>query len=309
MNNNKCDIIIVTYNSGADIVRCLDSVIGFSQLYIGKIIIIDNASIDDTRSIISDYYSEKTRIEFIFNDSNAGFGCANNQGLSIAGSEYVLFLNPDTAFKMDVVGNLLERMSANKSVGAIGPALLRPDGTFQTGYGKKPTLTTIIIEFIKSGKRWIFIEFIRGKKDYDIDWVSGGCLLARTALIKSIGGFDNKIFMYAEDVDLCLRIKERGFKVLYEPDQEIVHFGGSSQRQNRENSLIANMQSRMYYLQKYYNVKKAKQLKLFFVFFSFTKMIIAYLICLFLAKDCSIARAYKGALLFLLGKITCRGAQ
>lgn len=303
IDNNKCDVIIVTYNSASDIEMCINSIIAFSKTYIGKIIVIDNASADNSGDIIQKISEEQTNLEVIFNTINMGFSMGNNQGLSLIDSKYVLFLNPDTLFKMDIIGNFLERLSNDYSIGVIGPALLRPDGSIQGGFGKMPTLQSTIFEFIRSGRRWSPLGFAEKiNNDLETDWVSGGCLFSRTALVKTIGGFDENIFMYAEDVDLCLRIKELGYKVLYVPDQSIVHFGGSSQRQNREKSLIANIQSRMYILQKYYSTKKAVQLRRFLLVFVFIKMIISCILCLFGSRYSSIAKAYKEALLYLVNR-------
>ncbi len=303
MLQNKCDVIIVTYNSKADIARCLSSIIKYSSKDIGKIIVVDNASQDATHDILQRFNDEQFKLDLVINNVNLGFSKANNQGITFSDSEYLLFLNPDTVLNMDVIGNLNNRMRENHAIGVIGPALLRPDGSIQGGFGKMPTLQSTIFEFIRSGRRWSPLGFAKKiNNDLETDWVSGGCLFSRTALVKTIGGFDENIFMYAEDVDLCLRIKELGYKVLYVPDQSIVHFGGSSQRQNREKSLIANIQSRMYILQKYYSTKKAVQLRRFLLVFVFIKMIISCILCLFGSRYSSIAKAYKEALLYLVNR-------
>ncbi len=300
-SQKKCDILIVTYNSEEDITNCLQSIIRYSQAHIGKIVIIDNASTDQTAVIISNFIQPNVTINAILNKTNLGFSKANNIGLALVDSELVLFLNPDTILINDLIGEVIDIFAENQSIGVVGPGLITPNGILQYGFGKTPTVFTIIFEFLKSG--WYNKLMFYLKLPYrikEVDWVSGGCLFSKSTIIKRIGGFDEKMFMYAEDVDLCLRIKKEGYFIKYASNLQIVHIGGKSQIQNREQALISNFQSRLYFINKYYNGHKSTFLWFFFLIFTSLRFLIFYFLKLFREGYAGYALAYKSAFIYLV---------
>ena len=266
---NKCDIIIVTYNSSVDIQRCLRSIERYEKNVIRSIVIVDNNSNDDTLKILKDFSKNMKNISIIKNDINCGFSIANNMGFKQCKSDYVLFINPDTEFISPVISLLINEISDKPEVGVIGAQLICENGEIQTGFGKKPNTLSIIFDFLFSGKMNKLLP-IKNKKKFSlgirsVDWISGACILGRHSIIKLVGGFDENIFMYSEDVDLCLRIKDAGYKVLYDSNVEVIHVGGQSRMHNKEKALIANIHSRLFYANRYLGKIDQVILRCFFV--------------------------------------------
>jgi hypothetical protein len=169
----------------------------------------------------------------IANRANVGFARANNQGIRASQGRYVLLLNSDTVVPPGALAALVAFMDAHPAVGAVGPRLLRPDGAPQPyAFGGDPTIGYLLRRGINR------LLFRRPLHDWatdaiqPVDWVSGACLLARRAAIEQAGLLDEAIFMYFEDNDWCLRIRQAGWQVIYNPRVAITHIGGQSLAQN-----------------------------------------------------------------------------
>ena len=171
-------------------------------------------------------------VHLIVNESNLGFARANNRGIAMSRGRYVLLLNSDTVASPAALEMLVAFMDAHLEAGVVGPRLLRPDGTAQPyAFGGDPTLGYLL----RRG-----FNRLRGRylHDWDtdavqeIDWVSGACMMARRAAIEQAGPLDESIFMYFEDNEWCLRIRNAGWKVYYDPQAAIVHLGGQSLAKN-----------------------------------------------------------------------------
>ncbi|MBN1999818.1 glycosyltransferase family 2 protein [candidate division KSB1 bacterium] len=275
----ECDIVIVCYFSSQDLERCLPTVLNRSSGVVGKVILVDNQSLDGTKNVIERYAASDKRILFIENEKNLGFSRANNIGLAECSAEFVLFLNPDTELPANVLETLLKEIRQTSKNGIIGPQLVFDDGRPQSGYGTRPTVLTIMRDFLLSGKiRARLKKSPALKQRHIVDWVSGACLLGRRYLFNQLGGFDEKIFMYSEDVDLCLRAKSAGYQVIYDPRVTVVHFGGKSRDSNPAKALLSNIRARLYFIQKYDRWPNRFVLGLFFfVFLLFRLLIFALL--------------------------------
>lgn len=222
-------IIIVNYNSTGFLENCLKSIF-FNQHGISlKVIVVDNHPAEGAKGKIETRFPHVMLIE---NDRNLGFAKACNQGLMVAQSKYILFLNPDTIIKNDVFARCIEFIRSNSDTGLLGCKLVNANGSLQPSCADFPYIHKLILDHTI---RWkIFPDAIREKlllrywthdRIREVDWVLGAFMLARLDLLKQMGGFDEDFFLYGEDLELCYRIQQAGWKVVFFPYSEVIHFG------------------------------------------------------------------------------------
>jgi GT2 family glycosyltransferase len=233
-------IVVVSWNVRDLLRQCLRS-INAHQLT-GKLetIVVDNVSTDGSAEMVR---SEFPDVQLIVNAENRGFPAANNQGIAIAQGRYVLILNPDTEVLDDALQTLVAHADANPDVGVIGPQLLNaPDAggrsSVQSSRRRFPTLATAILESTWlqpwAPHRLLQRYYVRDQPDdvtLDVDWVMGAALLARRKAIEQVGTMDEGFFMYSEELDWCKRFKDAGWRVVYLPTAQIIHYGGKSSDQ------------------------------------------------------------------------------
>ncbi|MBU0619905.1 MAG: glycosyltransferase family 2 protein [Patescibacteria group bacterium] len=221
-------IIIVNYKSKEKTLNCIQS-IKESDLDNLKyeIIVVDNASQDDSQKIITLQYPE---INFIQSEKNLGMGGGNNLGIKQTRGEFILILNPDTTVKKDAIKTLYNYIKNNEKVGIVGPKLLNPDNTLQYSCFRFPKFYTPILRRTFMGK--FFKKYLNNflMEDFDhnsikeVNWLMGSCLMIdkkKFNLIKPL--FDKRFFMYCEDIDLCYRACEAKYKIIYNPKAIIIH--------------------------------------------------------------------------------------
>jgi hypothetical protein len=220
-------IIIVGWNSRDLLGPCLDSLRAMDPPRTRQVILVDNASRDDTVAFVRERYPE---VELIANTENAGFARGNNLGMERARGRAVLLLNPDTEVRPDAIPLLLDYLTAHPEVGACGPKLIYPDGRLQPNGRRFPTVTSQLL--VATGLRQLDpaaydLRYQWGRTDFDqeaeVDEVSGACLMVRREVVEQVGGMDADLFMYYEEVDWCFRIKRAGWKVAYVPGAVVVH--------------------------------------------------------------------------------------
>jgi GT2 family glycosyltransferase len=240
---------------------CLASIFASTKSAIVECVVIDNASSDHSIKMLQHDFPA---VQLIRNSENLGFGRANNQGWQTSHSKYILFLNSDTLVPPGTLAQLIEFMNSHPDAGVVGPRLVRADGTTQPyAFGNDPTPSYLL----KRGFKRLVLH--RALHDWEtrapqlVDWVSGACLLARHDALERVGGFDENFFMYFEDNDLCLRIKQAGWKIYYDPQATITHLGGASVAQDSARTLWYDKSLRYFYT-KHYNLAARLYLKLFF---------------------------------------------
>lgn len=231
----KVSVIIVNYNVKYFLEVCLHSVLRAADGADIEVIVVDNNSKDDSCTMVRQRFPT---VKLIENTDNKGFSKANNQGVSLAGGEYMLFLNPDTVMPEDFFLKTLAFMDANLDVGALGPRLIDGKGTFAPDSKKSfPSLSVAL--FKTTGINKLFSRSSYFNKYYavhigereiaDVEVLSGCCMLVRTSAMNAAGGaFDEDYFMYCEDVDLSYRIKKAGYKNVYYPEVDLIHYKGES---------------------------------------------------------------------------------
>ncbi|HLD24619.1 MAG TPA: glycosyltransferase family 2 protein [Patescibacteria group bacterium] len=228
-------IIIVSFNTKKLLDDCLTSVIrSLKQTKLThEIIVVDNASTDGTREMLSKKFS---KVETILNHENVGFGRGNNQGIRKATGEYVLLLNSDTVVLNNAIGKLVSfgRQHANAFV---GPKLLNPDKTPQSSCGPFFSLPVVFAALFLKGDslgltRW---SPHRARR---VDWVSGAAILAPKKLFMQDLLFDEEIFMYMEEIDLLMRARKKGYPTYFYPRSLIVHLGAASSTNKRKGPVL-----------------------------------------------------------------------
>ena len=224
----KLSIIILTWNSEKYIDNCINSIYNGSQMTDFEILLIDNGSKDKTLQKIEEKYSE---IKLIKNKINRGIAPARNQGIKEAKGDYILILDIDTVVKDDSILKMMEFMEQHTEIGICGPKLVYQDGSLQSSCRRFPLVQTKFLRrfpmkvFEKYLKEELYCGRFEDKVGYwDVDYVIGACQMIRKKAFEDTGLLDERIFYGPEDVDLCLRMWLKGWKVIYYTEACIIHF-------------------------------------------------------------------------------------
>jgi GT2 family glycosyltransferase len=209
-------IIIVTYNTADMIGMCLDS-LGSDTDPSREVFVVDNASTDGCAGIVRDRYPW---IHLTANAQNRGFAAANNQVLPQCRGRYIHYLNPDAKWTdPGVLKQCVRFMDEHPQIGLAGTRLINPDESHQES-----------VSLRYPGQKFAGAE-VMGLKG-EIACVLGAGMIARSELIRRIGGFDEEFALYGEDQDLCLRIRREGYEIGYIDEAVVLHYGGQSERQS-----------------------------------------------------------------------------
>lgn len=233
--------IIVNYRSEQYLARCVSSILANAQNVDFEIIVVNN----DPKKITC--INPGSRISIIECGANDGFGKACNIGAEKAKKDFLFFINPDTELQKFNLSEI-EKIFADSSVGAIAPKLFTEKGALQDwSVGHEITLWDIFLNnlgIIRSKKLW------QNPSQQEVSWASGASLIMPKKIFTELFGFDDKFFLYFEDVDLCKRLRATGKIILSHPTFEVVHFGGqsSSSAKKQKTSYYA---SQVYYFQKH----------------------------------------------------------
>ena len=224
-------IIIPSYNTKNLLDRCLSSV--YQSLKGSKmsfeVIVVDNASIDGSRELLSKKYPRTLKI---LNKNNLGYGKANNQGILEAKGNYVLLLNSDIEVFDDAIGDLYDFASNNPKT-FVGGKLFNQDGSPQSSCGPTYTLPVIALMLFCKGD-WLGMTRYSPDQIRRVDWISGACLMGRKSAFIDVGLFDEHIFMYMEEIDLLYRAKEKRYAVKFFPGAHFIHTGAASSGNRKE---------------------------------------------------------------------------
>ena len=250
------DVVIVNWNSTEQLGLCLGSIADSDResIDLGRIVVIDNAS---REFFIEDKHRESLPLEVIENTRNIGFAAACNQGAKICSSDHVLFLNPDVELGRDSLAMSVGWLATTDGgIGICGIRLLNDDGRCETSCADFPNLKMYIGTALGLA-RWLprhfpsrFHSACRLERSGVVDQVSGAFFLVKKALFDRIGGFDERFFVYYEEVDLSLRAKKAGFHSYYLAEAVASHIGGTSTGQAGPRRLFYYLQSRLKYAKK-----------------------------------------------------------
>jgi len=231
-------IIIVNYNAGHYLENCLKSIYAETKKIPFDIWVVDNNSKDASVSMVRRNFPEVNLIE---NKENAGFARANNNAICKCTGDYVLLLNPDTLVLENAIEKMVKFMDENPQTGIAGCKVLNEDRTLQLACRRSiPSPGVAFFRLTGLGKLFpnskrmakYNLTYLNPDEANEVDAVSGAFLMIRKKVIDKIGKLDENFFMYGEELDWCLRTKKAGWKVIYYPDAEIVHYKGECSKSN-----------------------------------------------------------------------------
>ena len=235
--NVQLVIIIVNWNGGELLRRCLESVARHPPGLDYEIVVVDNASTDGSREWLE---SLGARVRLIKNDANVGFGRANNQGFAATEAPLLFLLNSDAEVQAGTIDKLVETITSDERIGGCGPRIVNPDGSLQVSVWRNPAAPW---EMIVTALRLSYLlpKRIRGElllahhwdhaRRRRVNMLLGAAILARRETVAQVGGFDERFHMYGEDGEWCLRIVRAGWWLIFEPGAVVMHHGGQSTRQ------------------------------------------------------------------------------
>jgi N-acetylglucosaminyl-diphospho-decaprenol L-rhamnosyltransferase len=280
-------IITVSYNTRELLADCLQSTLtGLERSGLtGEVWVFDNASSDGSPGMVRQRFPQA---RLVAHDENLGFAAGNNRALQImgfpfdrpsgpqstsvsldrppvpAGSDprYILFLNPDTRVRGDALGAMVRFLDASPAAGAAGARLVHGDGSFQHSAFAFPGLVQILLDFFPLHHRLLDSRlngryperWYKAGRPFPVDHPLGAALMVRGETLARVGGFDERFFMYCEEIDLCRRIKAAGWQIYCLPEAEIVHLVGQSTRQFRDRMFVALWRSRFLMFDKHNGV-------------------------------------------------------
>lgn len=223
---------IVTYRA-RDLLRgCLVSLFSGTQENTLQVIVVDNGSQDGVDRMLAEEFPQ---VRLVQNESNEGYTRPTNQGLRLGNGRYLLLLNPDTLILPGAIDRLVAFMEAHPEVGICSPKVLNQDGTLQKPCRRGEPRPWAVISYFTGLSRLFprsrlfggyLLNYLPEDEIHEVDGVSGSCMLVRREVVEQIGYLDETFFAYQEDADFCHRARQAGWKVVYMPEAQIIHFGG-----------------------------------------------------------------------------------
>lgn len=237
-------IIIVNWNGGALLTRCVDTIASSAPKATYEIVVMDNASADDSLAQLraSDVGSRMIaggQLRIFNNAENRGFGAANNQAFALTGSPFVFLLNLDTEVPAGTIDTLIDKLKSDRTIGACGPKILNPDGSLQTSvFFSPPRVWHTLLSQL-----WLYRLLprrIRGElllgghwqhdRERTVPMLGGAAIMARREMIEEVGGFDERYHMYSEDTEWCWRITQSDWRLVFVPEAMLLHHGAQSSK-------------------------------------------------------------------------------
>ncbi|MBU2578006.1 glycosyltransferase family 2 protein [Patescibacteria group bacterium] len=248
----KLSIIILSWNTKELLRQCIESVIS-DQLSAARkkpateIIVVDNGSTDGS----IEYIRELITIKLIENKENLGFSRGNNIGIKEAQGEYIMLLNSDTIVKEESIDKMIEYLDFHPEVDIVGPKLLNKDGTSQANCGRFPDLDVAFVMLFKEHLGGSGYVRCSPEKSGFVDWMMGAAIMARKKVFEKIGGLDEAIFMYMEEVEWFYRARKAGFKAYFLKESEIIHLGRGSAKSGKKDPILNIYKGIIHYYKKH----------------------------------------------------------
>ncbi len=260
----RLSIVILCWNNRKVIANCLQSIYSGTCSVGFEVIVSDNGSTDGSIELIREKYPDVILIE---NGRNLGFGKGNNVAIERCGGDLIVLLNQDTIVHDGALDEWLSFADRHPEAGAFGCMVLNPDGSNQGCARPFPTLRGEWIGalylrplgYLSAGLTAGTYASWKGDTERAVDTQAGCALMVRADLLKRLGGFDERFYFYWEDVDLCHRIWDSGYPILYTPKVRITHLGGQSTKSAPEVYAIERFRNRYRYFHKYFGRKGAQQ--------------------------------------------------
>jgi GT2 family glycosyltransferase len=242
-------VVVVSYETRHTLVEGLAALV--REPGATEIVVVDNASGDGSAQAVREGFP---RVRLIANPTNVGFGTGCNQGARASRAPLLLFLNPDATLAPAALGALAALLEARPRVGVVGPRTRSADGAIQVSTGPDLTLLSELRQrrLVRGVARRDPAALAEAEAlhavEREADWVSGACLMIRREAFEAVSGFDERFFLYEEDADLCLRVRQSGWQVMFTPAAEARHALGRSMARTPERARLEYDHShRLYY--------------------------------------------------------------
>jgi len=257
MSQPELSVCIVNWNTREDLEQAIVSVLESDPGLNPEVIVLDNASQDGSADMVRERFPDVVLIE---EKRNLGFAKGYNCAARQASGRHLLILNPDTVVQSGALERLIEFLDSHQDAAAVGPRLLNSDGTIQYSCRRFPKPMAAVLRNTVIGRilprNHFTREYLMADWDHEtvreVDWVSGAAVCIRPRAWDQVGGFDEGFFMYAEDMDWCLRAREAGWKVYYCPDAAVVHRIGRSSDQRPIDMVLQFHRSMARFYSKHY---------------------------------------------------------
>ena len=223
-------VVIANWNTRDLLLGLLESIQEHAPLVPYEVIVVDNGSTDKSTEVLENRFPD---VRVIRNAENAGYARAVNQGAACARGEYLLLLGSDTVVRAGSLQRMVEYLQRHKEVGAVSCRLRNPDGSVQASCRRFPSLwdaavTYLSLHALAPSYNVRDFDFF---KTQEVDQPAATCLLLRWSVVRDIGLFDEKLSILYNDVDLCKRVWSSGWKIVYDAETEVIHYGSQSTRQ------------------------------------------------------------------------------
>jgi len=244
------DVVVVAYRSGATLRGCVEPLAAIPGV---NVVVVDNACPDDSVATIADLPG----VDIVRAPRNGGFGYGCNLGVARGSAPLLLFLNPDARIDAAALDALIAALRSDPEAALVGPRILDDDGSLAWSVRRFPRLRSTFAKALFLHRIWPRAawtdELVRVPGVYEraatAEWVSGACMLVRRDAYEALGGFDEGLFLYCEDTDLCARLWQAGRSVRFEPSALVRHVGGASSGAGETQAIAAR--SRVYYARKH----------------------------------------------------------
>lgn len=224
------DVVVVNYNVGTLLPACVLSAFRSGA---ARVIVVDNASVDNSVELLEQTLGDDERLTIIKNDKNVGFAVACNQGIRSSAANAILFLNPDAELAADALSKLYRTLSSRERIGMVGGFLCNPDGSEQPG-GRRhiPSPGKAFVQAFNLGRLQRILPFVKSVRAdneplpdvaTDVEAISGACMLVKREAIDQVGLWDEGYFLHCEDLDWCMRFGLANWSIQFVPDAKVMH--------------------------------------------------------------------------------------
>ncbi len=265
MSSAVVSAVIVSWNTRELLRDCLRSLFEQDHGVPLQVVVVDNASADGTAEMVAD---EFPRAVLVASQTNTGYAAGNNLGFAQANGDFVMILNPDTEIQGSAIRDMVEFLQQQREYGGVSPQLILPDGSVQQSCMRFPNLKVAFLfdsvwdRMLGKSRtiRHYFMEDFDHRSSADVDQPPGSCLMLRREVLDSVQGFDEKLFLFFNDVDLCRRIHDQGWKIRFLADARLLHHHGQSTSQYPDFVREWNF-NRIYYYRKHFGGRGALVVK------------------------------------------------